>query len=435
MKKNLFALLGAVIVLLSLSSCGNNNDGYEISDTGVKYKFYYENATGKSPVIGDFVRVQMVYAYKDSVLFDTRGDVRDFELKMEEPYFEGDIYAAVAMMKEGDSAGFLIDATEFFTKLAGRPGDPVPEFVEDGTDMTFDLKLTKVMSPEEHDIELKERIEKRKVEESIVLQKYLEANNFTDKPLESGLYFVNIRDGKGNTPQEGDILTINFKVMLMDGRVLHDSWQQQPVQFEFGKQFDTKGLVEGISMMRKGQVVHLIVPSSIAFGEYGRQGLIEPYSSLLYDVELIDIQTKEEVRLESIRKIALNKKESEAFLANNASADGVVVLPSGLQYKVIESGDGTISPSATNTVKVHYTGTLINGTKFDSSVDRGRPSEFPVNGVIKGWTEALQLMKEGDKWQLFIPSELAYGTTPREGGVIEPNMALIFDVELLEIVK
>lgn len=434
MKSYLLLLFGVFTILLA--SCGSQKmDGYTLSDTGVLYKFYEVAEDGKQPALGDFVRVQMVYAYEDSILFDTRGQKRDFEMKLEEPVFEGDIYAAVALMKEGDSAGFLIDATQFFTKLAGNPGQPAPDFVEEGVNMTFDVKLTQVMTPEEHQAEISERIEKRKNEEPVVLQKYLEANNMSEKPLESGLYFVNIRDGKGKKPEMGDVLTINFKVMLMDGTVLYDSWQEEPVQFEYGKRFDTQGLVEGVAMMKEGQMAHLIVPSSIAFGEYGRQGLIEPYSTLLYDVELLDIKTKDEIKKETIRQLAMNKKESDAFLAKNAEVEGVVVLPSGLQYKVLEKGDGTESPSASSRVKVHYKGTLIDGRAFDSSYDRGKPAEFAVNGVIKGWTEALQLMKPGDKWQLFIPSDLAYGNNPRPGGIIEPNMALIFEVELLEIVK
>lgn len=110
----------------------------------------------------------------------------------------------------------------------------------------------------------------------------------------------------------------------------------------------------------------------------------------------------------------------------------MTVLPSGLQYKVITEGKGE-SPKATDTVTVNYKGTLIDGTEFDSSYKRGEPATFPVNGVIKGWTEALQLMKEGAKWQLFIPANLAYGE--RGGGPIGPNSVLIFEVELISIKK
>lgn len=129
-----------------------------------------------------------------------------------------------------------------------------------------------------------------------------------------------------------------------------------------------------------------------------------------------------------------NKEKGEQFLEENAEKEGVVELPSGLQYKVIEMGDGP-KPKATSTVKAHYHGTLIDGTVFDSSVDRGKPLEIPVNKVIKGWTEALQMMPVGSKWELYIPYDLAYGSRQQPGSPIKPYSTLIFEVELLEIVK
>ena len=126
-----------------------------------------------------------------------------------------------------------------------------------------------------------------------------------------------------------------------------------------------------------------------------------------------------------------NKKDGAAFLAENAKKDGVKTLASGLQYKVIASGKGA-TPKATDTVETNYRGTLIDGTEFDSSYKRGQTATFAVNGVISGWTEALQLMKVGDKWQLFIPPNLAYGERGA-GRDIGPNATLIFEVELLAI--
>ncbi len=127
-----------------------------------------------------------------------------------------------------------------------------------------------------------------------------------------------------------------------------------------------------------------------------------------------------------------NLEEGIKFLAENKKKQGVTELPSGLQYKVLAEGDGEI-PTSNDQVKCHYHGTLIDGTVFDSSVDRGEPAVFPVNGVIQGWVEALQLMSTGSKWRLFIPSDLAYGSNGA-GGAIGPNSTLIFDVELLEII-
>jgi FKBP-type peptidyl-prolyl cis-trans isomerase len=140
-------------------------------------------------------------------------------------------------------------------------------------------------------------------------------------------------------------------------------------------------------------------------------------------------------RLASQAQAALEQSRaaSASFLQENSAKDGVVTLASGLQYLILESGDASgASPTADNSVLAHYHGTLIDGTVFDSSVDRGEPAQFGLSQVISGWTEALQLMKVGDKWRLFLPSNLAYGEqspTP----AIPPNSALIFDVELLEI--
>jgi FKBP-type peptidyl-prolyl cis-trans isomerase FklB len=128
---------------------------------------------------------------------------------------------------------------------------------------------------------------------------------------------------------------------------------------------------------------------------------------------------------------AANKKEGDAFLAANKAKEGVVTLPSGLQYKILTAGSGP-KPSANDTVVCNYRGTLINGTEFDSSYKRGQPATFPVAGVIKGWTEALQLMPVGSKWQLFIPADLAYGDRGA-GADIGPGATLIFEVELLSI--
>lgn len=140
------------------------------------------------------------------------------------------------------------------------------------------------------------------------------------------------------------------------------------------------------------------------------------------------MEVQQRVQMERMAKA---KEEGLAFLEENAKREEVTVLPSGLQYEVVESGDGDASPGPTDTVVAHYRGTFIDGEEFDSSFSRGEPTEFPVNRVIRGWTEALQLMKVGDKWKLYIPSDLGYG----DGGNqrIPGGTVLLFDIELVGI--
>lgn len=170
-----------------------------------------------------------------------------------------------------------------------------------------------------------------------------------------------------------------------------------------------------------------------------QDGMTKDVKPLLSDEEYREAMTTFQKTLQEKQLAAAaaagdkNKAAGAAFLAANAKKQGVVTTKSGLQYQVIKRGTGP-SPKATDTVKVHYHGTLLDGTVFDSSVQREEPAEFPVNRVIAGWTEALQLMKVGDKFKLFIPSELAYGERGA-GGDIGPNATLVFDVDLLEIVK
>ena len=174
----------------------------------------------------------------------------------------------------------------------------------------------------------------------------------------------------------------------------------------------------------------------------GAQGInVEDFAQAIADVlnrketaishnEAREIVNKYFMELEE-KMNAENIEKGKAFLAENAKKEGIITLPSGLQYEVITEGNGK-KPSETDRVKCHYEGTLIDGTLFDSSIKRGQPAVFGVNQVIKGWVEALQLMSEGSKWRLFIPSELGYGAQ-QAGEMIPPHSTLIFEVELIEV--
>lgn len=191
---------------------------------------------------------------------------------------------------------------------------------------------------------------------------------------------------------------------------------------DIGKNFKTQGIDVNPDVLLKG-IKDALDGSVSLLSEEEKMKIIQEFQT--------ELQTAHDAKMKKESEMA--SAENKKFFDENAKKEGITTTPSGLQYKVLAQGSGTgKSPSATDTVKVHYKGSLVNGTVFDSSYDRGEPIEFPLNGVIPGWTEGVQLMKEGDKFQFFIPSELGYG--PRgAGGVIPPNAILIFEVELLKV--
>ena len=190
------------------------------------------------------------------------------------------------------------------------------------------------------------------------------------------------------------------------GMMLGHNWQQQ------GVDVDPDWVLRGLKDVESGGAT-LMTPQEV--------------QSTLKEFQQTVAARRAEMQVQMATK---NKTDGEAFLAQNKNQPGVVTLPDGLQYKIITEGSGA-TPTITDIVTVNYSGKLLDGTEFDSSYKRGQPAEFPVGGVIHGWTEALQQMKAGSKWQLFIPSELAYGEQGRPG--IPPNSVLVFDVELLSV--
>jgi FKBP-type peptidyl-prolyl cis-trans isomerase FklB len=191
------------------------------------------------------------------------------------------------------------------------------------------------------------------------------------------------------------------------------------VGYQVGGDFKRQGLDITPEMLLKG------VEDALA-GNEPRMTPQEMHSTLVEVQKTVTAAQEQKTKAEAERNLVAGK----AFLSENANKEGIKTLPSGLQYQVIKEGSGAM-PKATDAVTVHYRGTLIDGTEFDSSYSRGSPATFGVGRVIAGWTEALQLMKEGARWQLFIPPELGYGD--KRTGKIEPNSTLIFEVELISV--
>jgi peptidylprolyl isomerase len=246
------------------------------------------------------------------------------------------------------------------------------------------------------------------------------------KTTASGLQYEILAEGPaaGVSPNATDLVDVHYVGTLIDGTEF-DSSRARGAAARFPLNQVIPGWTEGVQLMSEGDRFRFFVPPELAYGEQGTPGgPIGPNQALIFDVELIKV-TSADRNLEAATK----------FLAENAKKAGVKSTPSGLQYEVLTEGKaGGKKPTDASKVSVHYEGKLVNGAVFDSSYARGEPIEFPLNAVIPGWTEGVQLMSEGDKFRLYIPPALGYGAQGTPGGPIGPNEALIFEVELLKVI-
>jgi peptidylprolyl isomerase len=232
----------------------------------------------------------------------------------------------------------------------------------------------------------------------------------------SGLQYIIVEEGTGPSPEPGDLVQVHYTGLLEDGTTFDSSYDRgEPIQFPLGQGIVIPGWDEGITLLKVGGKGKLIIPPELAYGEAGAGGVIPPNATLYFEVELVDIPP-------GSPDAPIEVSEAE-----------FTTTDSGLMYYDLEEGTGD-SPQEGQVVNAHYTGWLEDGTKFDSSIDRGQPFQFVIGAgqVIPGWDEGIGTMKVGGKRQLIIPSELAYGESGA-GGVIPPNATLIFEVELLDV--
>ena len=243
--------------------------------------------------------------------------------------------------------------------------------------------------------------------------------DFEEGPIttESGLQYEVIEPGEGPIPEAGDVVSIHYTATLEDGTEIDNTYERgETAASVLGRGIVITGGGEGVALMHEGEKSRLVIPPELAFGEQGGAGgLVPPNSTIIFEVELVSIQA-------GAPEAPTEVKEAD-----------YMTTESGLKYNDFVVGDGP-SPETGQTVTVHYTGWLEDGTKFDSSLDRGQPFTFTIGmrQVIAGWDEGVATMKVGGKRQLVIPSELGYGEQGA-GAVIPPNATLIFEVELLDV--
>ncbi|MDP4282735.1 MAG: FKBP-type peptidyl-prolyl cis-trans isomerase [Bacteroidota bacterium] len=422
-----------LIASLVLAAC-SKYPGYSKTSSGLYYKLYKVGKDTTKPRPGDWISIQYsmvgVSKGKDTLLLDSKKQgIGPVMMQLPKSDYKGDIYEGMEMLATGDSAVFIVNADSLFKRTFRQP--VMPKFIDSNSVIKFHIQMLSVDKPE--------AMAKREQEN---LKKYIETNHITATPYPDGVYYVEETAGKGAKIDSGCMVKLHFIVSTIDGKTIYNSHDRtEPMEFEYGKHFDTRGLSEAIGQMKQGTKAKVIVPSSQAFGEMGRGNIIPPYSTIIYNVEIVGVQSKAAYEKEQAAKKKKEeaekeqaKKQEPGLISKYLKTNNIKVKPTASGIYYVEKVKGT-GPQAMpgKKVKVHYTGTLLNGTKFDSSRDRNQPFEFTLGKgeVIKGWDEGISMMRKGGRATIIIPSSLAYGD--RDQGVIKPYSTLVFDVEVLDV--
>ena len=423
------------IALIAFASCSSKYPGFKKTKDGMYYKFHVQNSDSTLAKKDEILTLFLKYSYKDSTIFASKGEMM---LPLGPSEYKGDIFAALAMMHKGDSASFMINADSFFMKTARMPQRP--PFIDSNSMLKFDVRMVNHQSKDviEKIMAKKKQIAMEK--EPARIAAYLKANNVTVQPTKDGLYVVEDVKGKGPKPGPKDYLKVHYSVSTIEGKLFYSSFKNpEPHVMQMEGQFETAGLKEGLSLLNKGSKAHLILPSKLAFGEGNNS--VEPYTPLLYEVQLVDVQSKASYDKEAAQKakdaaaLAEKAKTQEPIILQKYISDNKITVkptPTGLYYIELKKGTGAKAVKGKK-VKVQYVGKLMNGTIFDTSKKTGKPFEFVLgqNQVIPGWDEGISKMNVGGKAQLIIPSSLGYGAQANQ--VIPAYSSLVFEVELLDV--
>ena len=303
--KNTFMLIAAwLFTTFAMTGCGNQGadklKGFNTTKSGLKYKFYEKNDTGRMAKEGDWITVDMIYRTNDSVLFDSKNLPNPMDLPLMKSVHQGDIYEGMSMMHVGDSATFACNADSVMIKLFKFKKGSYPHGMDSLTYIFFDIKLKKVQTKEEK-LAADEAARKKAQEEAIkamneepkIIEDYIKENNITVKPTKSGLYVIVEKEGAGPKPKKGSMVKVDYTGYLLDGTKFDSSKDRgQPFEFQLGAGRVIAGWDEGIGMLRVGSKAKLIIPSSLAYGERGAGNLIKPYTPLVFEVELLDSNPK-----------------------------------------------------------------------------------------------------------------------------------------------
>ena len=419
------------------------SEGFTRLPSSLEYRIVKKGSGTRKPTIGDHIEMYIHVRIGDSVLFDSRkmyNATKPVPYVISAPKYSGDIMEGFTMLAEGDSAIFRTPVDSM--KKMG----PVPPFVKDGDKMEFEVQMVSVRSEEEEKKFQSEKANAQKTTDEGLMQDYFKRNNITAMKTPSGLYYSISREGSGAPGNSGDTYSVNYTGKLLNGQVFDSNTDTaykhpEPFNVEVGKGRVIKGWDEGLLLLKKGTKATLYIPSGLAYGSQDQSPRIPANSILVFDVEILDISSPEQLKAKMDQAGAEQKGKEDKALQEYFTKNKIkpTKTESGLYYVMTQKGLGENAKSG-NKVTMNYTGKLLDGTAFDSNTDpkfnHVQPFVFTLGQgqVIRGWDEGVQLLKLGSKATFYIPSTLGYGDRGA-GGAIPPNATLVFDVEVVGIDK
>ncbi len=282
-------LVFIIITVLFIFSCTTNSSEYQTNNNGLKFKYLKQNPKGKHTKIGDYIEIKLIYANSaDSILFNSNEISSSIKMRIDKPSHIAGFEKALLMLKTGEHALFKISADSFFIKTKKTE---IPTWVKKGAQLTFDIELISILNKKQVKKEQQALKEQRKKTEEDGIQQYIQENNIQEKSSISGLFYIETVKGNGKQAKPGNVLEVHYTGRFIDGSIFDSSIDRNEVfVFQLGKAEVIAGWEEGFSKMKEGGKAKFIIPSQLAYGEKGYSKIIPPYSTLIFDVELIKIK-------------------------------------------------------------------------------------------------------------------------------------------------
>lgn len=434
-KKCILTALNLMIAVL-LVSCGKEDSkfpGYCKTNDGLYYRFYYQNESGELPGKTDFMKMSVLCYLNDTLYYDFNEGDGVVHAQLTESRFKGDLQSAFSMMKVGDSASFYIKADSLASVYYSQ--DPSALGLSSEDYFRYEIKMLEIKNQEDFQNEIQQMKQDMETASRDALAAYISENSIDVIPTESGIYVIPLKKSKGRCPQKGEKVEVNYDVYLLDGTLVGSSKNQSgKFSFVLGEGYVIPGWEEIMPMIHVGEKVRAIIPFEMAYGEHN-MGSVKPYSNLVYDIELLNITTAEEMSRIAELQMKQLKVKSENDFAQYVKENGFSnKTESGLCYRFRKENNG-MPPAVGSVARVKFKASVMNGAELGTSDSFGDyyDIQYGKRNVLPGLEEGIGLMTVGDIADFAIPYTLAYGENPY--GTIPAYSNLIFEVEMLDILS